>query len=125
MALPISPRRLLSLAQKLAEQAKALENATDKEVMWRAAVNRAYYAAFLAGRDKFGITAKQGVHTLVKQQIDVRDSVLAAVYDSLKTLREVADYQFPPDSPAYTDWEQNWEDAEESAITLLNDIRAL
>lgn len=125
MPLPISPKRLLVLAQNPSEQAKTLTNATDSEVMRRAVVGRIYYAAFLTGREKFNITAEGGVHTLVQDSISAKAPILGMTYKNLRVLRNVADYQFPPVNPAYADWEQNWLDAEDWAVTILDEIRSL
>ena len=125
MPLSISPKRLVALAQNLAEQAKTASSISESEVLRRAAVGRIYYAVFLTGREKFAITVERGVHALVQESIRAKDPVLAAVYENLKILRSVADYQFPPVNPAFADWEQNWTDAEDWALTILDDIRSL
>src|SRR5579863_7841486 len=109
-------RPLLNLAEELAQMAAADAN----EIKLRAAVGRAYYAVFLAAREKFGVTATKDVHAEVGRAVGRSLGRIAS--DKLfafKSLREAADYQFPPQDPAHSDWTKNWADAKLMADHLL------
>lgn len=125
MPLSPSPKRLLEFAQEISAQAVPPKSPGQTEIMFRAAVGRAYYAAFLTGRDKFGITATSGVHKMVEDRIHSKDPLLGLEYANLKFLREIADYQFPPTDITKLDWEKNWVSAEDLSINLLREILTL
>ncbi len=88
----IDPRELVRYAQDLY---KANRDEIDREVQLRTAINRAYYGAFLTARDSAGISFSQAnVHIAVASHYrDEKNGIVANNLDSLKRLRQKADYE--------------------------------
>ena len=106
--------------------ARFLASAPTDEPRLRAAVSRAYYAAFLMIRDKANITGKESVHERAKIAAASRSSAAGGTFQTLRELRIHADYVLRSGDPgydaAYDDWEDNWKNAEWCYDSLLRFI---
>ena len=116
MRVPLSPKRIFALAQDLSK--------SPEEERLRAAVGRAYYAVFLTARGKLRITSRSGVHSIVENEIMNKDWHVGILFKNLRQLREIADYQFPPDDMNFDNWTDNWIDAEDTANKILIAMRS-
>ena len=117
---PFDPLEFLRLARRLAEQGTG-----EREL--RTAVGRAYYALFLVARDRTSVTATQGVHRAVNRAVRLRHGhrSTASQLNSLKRLREVADYEELPVDPSQRDWVVNWQRADTIATHILPRLQSL
>jgi len=109
--------------QQFVEVARLLASAPTDEPRLRAAVSRAYYAAFLMVRDKARITGKEAVHGRAKIAVASRSSAAGGTFQASREMRIHADYVLRAGDaghdPASDDWEDNWKNAEWCYDSLL------
>lgn len=95
---------------------------TEDEARLRTAVGRAYYAGFLAAREKLGVRTHTGrVHREVIGLLKKRDLAAGNQLDKLEELRGLADYELVVEQ----DWRGNWELAAKYVQHVLGRIRRL
>jgi uncharacterized protein (UPF0332 family) len=109
---PFDPAQFLRVASVLASEGA-------NEAMLRTAVGRAYYAVFLAARDRLGIVTTEKVHSEVVRLLTRRDRKLGNQMFYLLNLRLAADYQMTPDRESQQDWQVNWLRARDAAAFLM------
>lgn len=79
---------------KFASWLYEIKDQKDSEALYRAIVGRAYYSAFLAARDRAGLTnAGAGIHRAVIEYWETKKKIsVSNRLKSLKARREKADY---------------------------------
>lgn len=117
MSNTFDPEAYLLLAETLASM-------TPEEPCLRAAVSRAYYAAFLVAREKRPVEGKARVHERVRQEYGDDHAGIASRLGTMCRVRETADYDLSPEQ-RLSDWEANWQQTLKNAVYVIEEVKKL
>ena len=93
------------------------------EASLRTAINRLYYAAFLATRDALGVSGSRTIHGRVSGELRRYDRLAGERLERLFELRRLADYVLDVADPLRTDWQRNYQMARRLANFVLERLR--
>ena len=108
---------MYDMALEFAEQAEQ----DGSELKYRAAINRVYYGVFLFGREQTRTTTDVDVHAeVIRRTRRMRGEIVSQELSDLRTLRQLADYDFSATSAELEVWRTRWEEARKLARRLLD-----
>ena len=85
--------------------------AQGEEAELRSAVSRLYYALFHVARNRTGVFSSRDSHSKVVRAVRTKSKSVGDQLNSLKLLRQAADYDLVPQVPISPDWHKNWQRA--------------
>ena len=93
------------------------------EASFRTAINRLYYAVFLATREALGISGSRTIHGRVYGELRRYDRLAGERLQRLFELRLLADYVLDVADPLRNDWQRNYQMARRLANFVLERLR--
>ena len=88
--------------------ATSLVLSDSSEASLRTAVNRLYYATFLATREALSVSGSRTIHGRVSGELRRYDRLAGERLERLFELRRLADYMLDVADPLRTDWQYNY-----------------
>lgn len=100
--------------------AESLSGDDASEADLRTAVNRTYYAVFLAAREKFQVEGRRNIHGRVAGALSIYDKNAGNQLRKLRGLRTLADYQLDIQDSSDRNWRDNYRKARNFADFILD-----